>query len=310
MTAQTQRSPQIAPVYFFVGNVSDRELSRYQSLEVDRDWAVFIMGRLNWILQTYLILRSHCPDVHLSRALQPDGINIVHADKLTESRESACFTVGVLADRAEWGARPELTIVQNRAQADAARNRHWLPHWPQPGLIPRDPTRTEVRVAAYCGNFSNLGLAPHLFAETCRNCGLEGHLYGRHRGADLSGIDILVGVRSLDTRIHDHKPASKLVNAWLGNIPFIGGYDSAFAACGVPGRDYLRVSSRTELAEALLRLKNEPDLYARLVAAGQRLRPTCDRPAVTQAWLHFLNDIARPAFADWRRKPSVAPLPL
>ena len=308
MTSQDLRNSLGAPVYFYVGNVSDREFSRYQSLEVDRDWAVFVMGRLNWIVQTYLILRAHRPDIHLSRVLQPDGINIVHADKLVESHGSAGFTVGVLADRAEWVACPELTIVQNRAQADPARSRHWLPHWPQPGLVPRDTNRSEVRVVAYCGNFSNLGLAPHLFAETCRDCGLEGHFYGRHRSADLSGVDILVGVRSLDTRTHDHKPASKLVNAWLANIPFIGGYDSAFAACGVPGRDYLRVASRAELQEALLRLKNDPALYARLVTAGQRLRSTCDRPAVTQAWLHFLNNIARPAFAEWRGQASCAPI--
>jgi hypothetical protein len=300
------RTPRAAPVYFFVGDVSDREFSRYQSLEVDRDHAVFLTGRLAWILQTYLVLREHRAGVFLSRVLQPDGINVVHAEKLIEPRDAACFTVGVLADKAEWTTSPDLTIVQNREQADASRNRHWLPHWPQPGLVARDAARAEVRVAAYCGSFSNLGLAPHLFAEMCRKIGLEGHVYGRHRCADLSGIDILVGVRSLDTLTHDHKPASKLVNAWLANIPFIGGYDSAFAAVGAPGRDYLRVSSRTELEEALLRLKNDPALYARLVEAGQQRRASCDRTAVTRAWLDFLDNTAHPALAEWRRQPCGA----
>jgi glycosyltransferase involved in cell wall biosynthesis len=146
-------------------------------------------------------------------------------------------------------------------------------------------------------------MPPLHFAECCRECGWEPRLPGLDHGADLSQVDALVGIRSLDTRTHDRKPASKLVNAWLAGIPFIGGYDSAFAQVGTPGEDYLRVGNLEELKDALIRLREDAELYARLVQAGRQRATAHDRAAVTTAWLKFLNETAYPAFA-WREESS------
>lgn len=61
-------------------------------------------------------------------------------------------------------------IVQNQRQA--ARNRYWVPHWPPPGLIPRDPNRTGVQRVVFTGTPKNLAGGETLWASALSERGI------------------------------------------------------------------------------------------------------------------------------------------
>lgn len=279
--------------------------------EVDPDAhpEAFLKGWSIWSLLTGLVLRrTGRYRVAFDVRPHPDAINVGLVDTLKELGPApGCFSIGLQGDR-NW-ALPglPLTVVQNRRQASADEGRHWLPIWPQPGLQPRSPQRDSVRTVGYAGSFRNLALLPHVFAAACRRCGLEPRMALDGHWHECAELDILVGIRSFDTRTHDLKPPSKLVNAWLADIPFVGGWDSAFSQTGEPGRDYLRVATAAEFEQALDRLRTDPEIYSSLVAAGRRRAPTCDRAAVTAQWLEFLERVALPRYEAWRTGAPAAP---
>lgn len=297
--------PPSAPrlVFLVPANDCSQPVLAGADLEIDRNSPAFLKGWGIWSLLTGLILRrSGRFRVEFATRLQPgsDAIHVAHVDTLEACTPADdCFVVGVQGDRLRALDWVNLTVVQNQVQADAEAGRVWLPLWPQPGLEARSPGRDGARTVAYAGSFRNFALLPHAFADTCRRCGLEPRMLLDGQWHACAEVDVLVGIRSFDTRTHDHKPASKLVNAWLAGIPFIGGCDSAFSQLGEPGRDYLRVATPAEFERALVRLRTDSAAYAGFVAAGRRRAAFFDRAAVTRAWVEFIETIAMPRHARW-----------
>ena len=97
-----------------------------------------------WIGQTYIWLSEEGYDVSLSDELPESGMVVYHPRDLhlrreLETRAENLITVSA---RADSGAQhvADFEIVQNASSADGRRV-HFIPHWPQPGLVPRDPAR-------------------------------------------------------------------------------------------------------------------------------------------------------------------------
>lgn len=106
---------------------------------------------VSWVLRTYLVLRSKGLPVSLSPKLIPGRICIVCPYRLGIRDYSVnCFTVGCRSDF----ARPmmcDMTIVQNKATIKSSLD-ILMPHWPQPGLIPRlDVRGSRVETMAFKG---------------------------------------------------------------------------------------------------------------------------------------------------------------
>jgi hypothetical protein len=105
--------------------------------------------RRAWILQTYLHMRAEDYPVKIASALPAEGIVVFipEAESLQARRRQytrahwPLTLVTVRADVTEF--RPpwaDAEIVQNGRFADDHRS-YFVPHWPQPGIIPRDPDR-------------------------------------------------------------------------------------------------------------------------------------------------------------------------
>ena len=133
--------------------------------------------------------------------------------------------------------------------------------------------------------------------------GIEFDILDTEQWQDLHDVDVLVGIRHFGKKHYKRKPPTKLIDAWHANIPFVGGWDSAYSQIGEPGRDYLRVASYKELLSSLIRLKNDKDLYNRLVAAGRRQARHYTQSAIADHWRQLLERDVAPAYRAWKQQP-------
>ncbi|HEY4203098.1 MAG TPA: hypothetical protein VGM83_21305 [Devosiaceae bacterium] len=302
----------MAPVFNFLVDLPDKDVGRYAAtksldaaLEADSGLLARISskGDLCWCLQSYLLLKPRGLPVKLSNRLAAEAVNIVHSDHLLNLRGwPDDFVVSVQADfpRRGWAHHH---LVQNRAQMGPDSS--YIPLWPQPHLIGRDPERQGVTTVAYAGEIVNGNLAGGVEAWKQR--------FARHGMAfvqppsgawhDMSAIDVMIGVRSFDKRPYNGKPPSKMVNAWHARIPFIGGYDSAFLQTGSPGEDYLRAETPDAVVAAALWLRDDPALYAMLVSNGTRKAALYTQDAIAQTWERVLTETVTQRLARWRTAP-------
>jgi len=228
----------------------------------------------NWILLTCGHLRSAGADVSLSSKIPDSGIVIALTGNLPAGYRapSGTFLVGVVADGLPHPAC-HFHVVQNEVHAQRLPRSLFLPHWPQPGLIPRDPGRGDrFENLVFYGDPPNL--APELrdpsFAENLKSrLGISFQIAGSADWHDYSQTDCVLAVREFGQRPFLRKPATKLYNAWLAGAPFIGGSDSAFSADGRHGVDFLRCTSIREVDDAIRSLHESPDFRHRIVAAGR-----------------------------------------
>lgn len=276
-----------------------------EQLDVDRAWMLFSDAVFAWILQTYVILRQRDRlAVSIGFELRTNAVNIVHSSQLANCwPRPAMFVVCIRADYrpVPWA---RFHIVQNQRQA--SRSYLWVPHWPQPGLMPRGRNRNEVVTVGFAGRSYYLaGRRSDWEGELARiGCKLE--ILSSDRWNDLSEIDVLLAIRSFDKRTWDTKPPSKLINAWLAGIPLIAGVDSAYAQIGCPGVDYIQVHSMDEAVQWIQILRQDRDQYRAIVAAGEKRAIAFRREAIAMSWETLLRDRMAREFTDWRARQGVS----
>jgi len=262
-----------------------------------------------WIYQTWLALERSGFSVRLTHAIPSEGILVALTNLLTADVRlpEQVFFVGVVADYLA-DARAHLHVVQNNAHARRLRNSAFMPHWPHPNLLPRDPARLDrFENVCFFGESSNLApeLADRRWKDKLRDeLGLNFIIWGADRWHDYREADCIVAIRSFSRSSYIHKPATKLYNAWLAGVPFIGGMDSAYAADGEPGGDFLQAATPGELFGHLRRLQEELSLRKRLVAAGAISGRGFSFDATLERWKRLLAETVPDLAARWRNKSS------
>jgi hypothetical protein len=264
-----------------------------------------------WIFQTWLALTRSGYSARLTHSIPSNGVlatltNCVPSDFRPPP---GVLFLGIVAD---FAAHPHahLHIVQNAAHGRRLWNAVFLPLWPHPNLIPRDPARTDrFENVGFFGDPSNLAreLADKRWQRKLKEeLDVDFIVCGADRWHDYSDVDCVAAVRGFGRSSYLHKPATKLYNAWLAGVPFIGGMDSAYAADGEPGRNFLQASTPNELFEHIRRLKEEPALRNRLVVEGSLAGRNFTSEAILGRWKSFLSDVV-PRFEErWRRKGAAA----
>jgi len=303
-------------VVFFLPGESD--LAALAALDPDREPGPFQRGERAWILQSYLRLRRRGAPVELADAVPPAGLVVFHAKHEKALRRAlpaagAPVLVGVRADNREPLAA-EFEILQNGRWADGHR-RFALPHWPQPGLVPRDRARgerlervaykgfvenlaPEFRAASWQRELSAMGIDWQLDAIAFRGTATDGTLA---RWADYREVDAVLAVRPARRGREHSKPATKLVNAWLAGTPALLGPEYAFRELRRSPLDYLEVADAAAARAALARLRDEPGLYRAMVEQGAARAREVDVDAVARRWEELLFD-RLPALAAERAR--------
>jgi len=317
-------SENLPPIYFYI---PQRYFPQTIPASADENWQGFGIGIYAWTLQTYLRLKAEGFPCELVGELPTEGIVLVHRNSLRVHNDNFKPTPKLLLIclKAELREYPyaQIHIVQNPRETEILKDSYYIPHWSQPGLIPRNPARGDrFENIAFFGHEVNL--APSLLHPSWQNqlesLGLHWQpIINRNRWDnyqdidnrwnDYSEVDAIVAVRSFDqqqlylSRNYISKPATKLYNAWLASVPAILGCESAYQAERQHLLDYLEVTSPTDILSALKRLLDEPALRQEIVKNGQIRAQKIHPSNITSRWCSFLNDIAVPAYYRWCAKP-------
>ena len=275
-----------------------------ETLDCDRDWEVFGTGVYVWVLQTFLRLRAAGAPVRLVRTSPRSGVVVVFADYvqrlLAEAPSAADLTiVAIRADRPQQ-IYADLEVVQNRSSVDDFQI--FLPLWPQPGLIPRNPDRgARIENLAFLGARKQLheDLARADWADALRARGLcwesrmvtfvgNDNRYSDSRWNDYSTCDLVVALRPAATWNVLLKPASKLTNAWAAGVPAILSPELPYRELRRSSLDYLEARSGAEALQAIDRLVSDPALYSAMVAHGLERAREFHSDCLTGRWAETL----------------------
>ena len=255
----------------------------------------------SWIYQTWALLSMITVPCSLFPQMPENGIIIVLSGSLPKSCKTPkdVFLVDIVADGLPHPAA-HLHIVQNRAHAQRLRNSLFMPHWPQPGLIKRNSERGDhFENISFFGHLSNLATelqSPSWINRLRDELGLHLNFCSANRWNDYSTTDGVIAIRDFSTSRQLHKPATKLYNAWLAGVPFIGGLDSAYAADGEPEKNYLVATSPEDVFMHLKRLKEDRGFRKRLVLEGQKAGVSFTQNATLERW-HQLVEKTLPHLA-------------
>jgi hypothetical protein len=310
-------------VSFFLPGEAD--LERLRRLDPDHDWMELVRGERAWILQTYLRLARAGHPVDLVAAPPGEGLIVYHAKHERQLRRhgrrlGAAVLVGVRGDNRE-PLCADFQVLQNGVFVDH-RSRFFVPSWPQPGLVPRDPRRgARVERIGFKGFVANLhpDFRPPAWQEALARRGREwvfdavdfrgtATAEAALRWSDYHDVDLVLAVRPPSRGGHTNKPAAKLYNAWLAGVPALLGREPAYRELRESELDYLEVGSAAEALQAIDRLASDPGLYAAMVERGRERAPAFTPEALVPLWADLL----------WRRLPALAedrplrrlPLPL
>ena len=183
-----------------------------------------------------------------------------------------------------------------------------MPLWAQPNLAARDPARGGVfQNICFFGDPENL--APELrdpawLKHLEQTGGLRLDIRRADRWSDYSDVDCALAIRDFSKSTHLHKPATKLYNAWIAGVPFIGGMDSAYAADGRPGVDFLQAASPDAVLAHLRRLRNDPAFRNLLVANGRESGKAFTREATCRRWEQLATKTLPEKAGRWMSAPK------
>lgn len=298
-------------VTFFLAGEDD--LAALGRVDPDRDFQAFLRGERAWILQTFLRLRRAGHPVELREDLPADGLVFFHVKQRREviarwRRDCRVALVGVRADNPRTPIA-DFEILQNDRHAHEGV-RFAVPHWPQPGILPRDSARgSAIRRIAYHGFNYNMdarflapafqdALAAHHIEWVFDSVEFAGKATDQQRVAwnDYRDIDLVLAVRPRSRTLHDTKPATKLYNAWHGRTPALLGPEHAYRALRRTPLDYIEVSEPGHALREILALREEPQRYQAMVDNGIERARDFTPDAILRRWVALAFEIL-PALA-------------
>jgi hypothetical protein len=171
---------------------------------------------------------------------------------------------------------------------------------PQRGLVPRHPERLgRVRTLGFHGDPSQAPefLADPAFIEALNDTGVEVRVADRSTWHDFSEADAVLCMRRTGLPT-DHKPPTKLVNAWAaGCIPLVAP-ERSYTEWATDGHDALAVTDADSVLDACRRL-TLPEFVASIESRCAVQRELVTRDAILDQWIEV---ISRAASAGSRRR--------
>ncbi len=272
-------------------------------------WHGISSNFVGWVAQTYFYLRQLGFDCVPARTIPEEGILLSDWDTMNQFF-GPLDRVMLVSARSDGMYHPSahFNILHNPSLCERDRhsiwNPHFVPHWPMPGLMRRNPERgLTPRTVGYIGHPSQL--APELhspnWAQRLRSIGLEWvNVENPSLWHDLSEIDIIVAARKFDGHPYLGKGANKLFNAWHAGIPAVLSPEVGFLAERRSELDFLLARDIDEAFAAVKRLKESPELYRDMVANGSVRARDHSTEKTAERWVDFFNNVAFPEYPRWR----------
>jgi len=251
------------PIYFVYKN-KERGISEgLTEIEPGSNPQQFKTGEDCWILQTFLYLKHKgFTNVFLVSDIVPGQICVIHYWELAaKDRPYRSFIIAIQADT-PLAPLANIRIVQNKLRVDSKYD-YYMTHWPQPGLIPRDSGRGyTIKNIAYFGHPDYLAadFKTDYFKDKLANIGVS-LVINESEWNNYANVDLVLAVRDISAFDISGKPPSKLINAWKAGCPALMGPDPAFQQIRKDDYDYIEIYTAEQAYEAILKLKNNPDIY-------------------------------------------------
>jgi len=304
------------PIYFYIPE--DINLGHIPKCAADYwDWRVSMakeyrfLGNCDWTLQTYLRLKDRGFPCQLTRIPPANGIVIAHKDFLERITRPtpATLLVCLKSDRAPH-PYAQVHVIQNpqdrveKLQEQLIAS-YFVPHWLQSLIIPRNRKRG--------GRFENIGylgseieLAEEFKKESWKRSLKDLNFNwitstNSKEWSNYEDIDALVAIRKCNSKIweYNHKPASKLYNAWHAGIPAILGIESAYKAERKSELDYLEANYPEEVIRALQLLRDDRKLRENMVINGRSRAQETENDVLIKKWEYFFTGVASSAYERW-----------
>lgn len=305
-------------IFFYI---PDSHFSAAWPKSLTDDWVGFGGGANVWVYFTAIALRNNDYAVQIVTKFPESGIVLSHSRYLPSYIEPRQDRL-IICIRADYGRKysADVHVVQNKFQV-SNRGReffeflffpgpnYYIPYWPQPGLIPRDPKRGDkFERVVFMGAPQNIH-EDLLDQDWCEKLNREGiifeKIFSRGLWHNYREVDAVLAIRPKNGDHHSRKPPSKLVNAWLSGVPAILGPDSAFKVIRNSPLDYIEVSNAEDAQRAILNLRDNPLLREKMVSHG------CERGleySISQnvnRWMAFFNDFAIPLYQKRLKKNKI-----
>ncbi len=262
-----------------------------------------------WIILTYLHLKRKHLDVSISTKFIPGQICVISSlDLGIRDRTFNSFVIGCRSD----GPKPAIcnfTVVQNKACINSETD-IFIPHWPQPGIIPRLKERgSTLENIVFKGGEINLyeSFRSPEFKLELEKIGVKLRINGRPETGpivwhDYSTDDLVLAVRDLTEQDALVKPASKLVNAWIAGVPALLGPEVAFQEQRQSDLDYMEVTTPQQVFEAVKLLKSQPELYQKMVANGLHRAEDFTTEKMIERWYQLLVGPVADGYKHWLQR--------
>ena len=274
---------------------------------VENFYNQFVNARDNWSVQTYVNLKRQGLNVHIVPKYIPGKICVTTYEDL--SIKDFSFNSYIVACRHDRG-RPEIAeqcIVQNQLNIIDHTN-HFLPHWSQPALKPRDFSRgSKVENMVYKGLAINLAKSfqSSEFTNQLQSLGCRLSVSPADRKSqigyfqDYTDADIVLAVRNSTHYNLCIKPPSKLINAWFAGCPAILGPEPTYQQLCKSELDYIEVRSSEEVIANIKRLQDTPSLDMAMVENGLRRATEFTPERIAQLWYNLLSGPVAEGYERW-----------
>lgn len=301
------------PVYFVTKDPKWQDVISNPELPLDEKlYERCITGHDIWSGQTYLSLKQRGLNIHLASELVPGEICVVPYYYIQpRDRPYKSYVVACQFDT----PHPELCeqcIVINESRV-LDRNHHFLNHWPQPNLKPRDPARgTKVENLVFKGHAYNLAepFRTSEFIAELQTLGINLVISSDNDESkfaewrDYTNADVALAVRDITTFDVALKPALKLINTWFSGCPAILGPEPAYQALRQSELDYIEVREPGEVIAALKRLQENPKLYSAMVENGFHRAAAFTTNCVAQQWRDLLAGPIAAGYEQWLKRST------
>jgi hypothetical protein len=207
-------------------------------------------------------------------------------------------------------------IVMNSAQLDTSAlsiydryllpgPRHQLHYIPEPSLLPRSRHfSNKFESIGYLGARKNLlpELQSDAWISLLKSYGLFFQILDEPGlRSNYETIDAILAVRP--SGMQDQKSPHKLWNAWRAGVPAILGPEPGFRDYRQTELDYIEVNNAEEAFQALIRLRDNPDLKRAMVENGFRRMNECSVETIIGQWKDFINGPLQAYANEWFSGP-------
>ncbi|MBY0549486.1 MAG: glycosyltransferase [Candidatus Obscuribacterales bacterium] len=277
-------------------------------------------GEIAHLIQTFLLLQYSDLNCRVSSEIPQEGIIVCHrksfpADFRPTSKQFLVYAKG------DWDVHyyAQLHVIQNPIDMHLLDVEVWprtyVPHYPQPGLIPRAESRGDTFAnIGFVGDIENLAgeVQTSEFIDWLARNGLQLKTRMHAEWHNYSDLDAFLAIREIrhydaytisDTEAsvaYGEKPATKLFNAWHAGLPAILAVESGYRYHRRSQADYLEVSSMEDIKSAIVRLKENPSLRKTMAENALARSREYTAETIAKHWYELLCSTRDYHFPRWQ----------